>query len=190
VTIGDSGGDVDVFRCEVFPMSRVRWIGLGALALVLGHAPVPPAWRRGRRHHPLDRTRRAFGSADRRLRPGHRGVPRAPSTAWWRAGPTSVGEPPPSSAVRSWPRWWRCATFEGQRYCLGTGWTDRTRPRSARRRSACSSARSRAGRRPPRQAISPTYDALRQAARMSPVRAHGPSAPSSPGPPARWRRSG
>src|SRR5262249_49570688 len=67
----------------------------------------------------------------------------------------------------------RCATFEGQRYCLGSGWADRTQAQV--RASTLSMARSMA-RRPAARTPDVTstgdlsaYDALRQAARMSPA---------------------
>jgi hypothetical protein len=64
----------------------------------------------------------------------------------------------------------RCARFEGQRYCLGTGWTDRTQA-EVRARAVSLLERPAA-----RRAAVPTtgdlsaYDALRQAAQLSPVR--------------------
>jgi hypothetical protein len=62
----------------------------------------------------------------------------------------------------------RCATFEGQRYCLGTGWTDRTQGQ----------VRSQAMRQLQAPQLASTestgdlsaYDALRQDARLSPAR--------------------
>jgi hypothetical protein len=64
----------------------------------------------------------------------------------------------------------RCATFEGQRYCLGSGWTDRTQAQ-VRARSVTLLERGSAR----RAAVTTTgdlsaYDALRQAAALSPAR--------------------
>ena len=64
----------------------------------------------------------------------------------------------------------RCATFEGQRYCLGSGWTDRTQ---AQIRAQAVSVLERPAAR--RASVTTTgdlsaYDALRQAARLSPAR--------------------
>ncbi len=64
----------------------------------------------------------------------------------------------------------RCAVFEGQRYCLGVGWTDRTQAQvrasmttvATRQASRATPVAQRTG------AMSP-YDALRQTARLSPL---------------------
>jgi hypothetical protein len=63
----------------------------------------------------------------------------------------------------------RCATFDGQRYCLGSGWTDRTQAQ-VRARAVALLERPAAR----RTSITTTgdlstYDALRRAARMSPA---------------------
>jgi hypothetical protein len=63
----------------------------------------------------------------------------------------------------------RCARFEGQRYCLGTGWTDRT-PAQLRARTTTLVRRSSArGESLVATGDLSAYDALREAARMSPA---------------------
>jgi hypothetical protein len=62
----------------------------------------------------------------------------------------------------------RCATFEGQRYCLGTGWTDRTQ---AQVRAGLTRLATRQAARPERRTTTGDLSALaalRQAARLSP----------------------
>jgi hypothetical protein len=63
----------------------------------------------------------------------------------------------------------RCATFEGQRYCLGSGWTDRTQAQV--RASAAALLHGPAARRTTATDTGDlsAYDALRQAARRSPA---------------------
>ena len=86
----------------------------------------------------------------------------------------------------------RCATFEGQRYCLGHGLDRRTQ---AQVQATYDGPSSRAGPRRPTTSNGTgdlaTVDALRQAARMTPAGARGGrERPSSPRPRARWPRSG
>ena len=150
-------------------MSRVRWIGLGALALVLAMLPFLP------RGGGDDGTIRSTGHVARSgpLTAGYGRVTAAYRRTIDRvvaAGPTVGRGAATSSAGALVAEVVRCATFEGQRYCLGTGWTDRTQTqvraqavrlleRPVARRTAATTTGDLS-----------TYDALRQAARMSPAR--------------------
>ena len=147
-------------------MSRPRWISLGALALLLALLPFVP---RG-------------GGDEGTLRRADGPDPRAALTAGYgRLTPTAErtisrvvaagtklafsARTPARALVGDLVR---CAVFEGQRYCLGSGWTDRTQAQV--RRSAAAVAA--------RQATHPTpvrstgdlsmVAALRQAARLAP----------------------
>jgi len=106
-------------------MSRARWIALAALALVLALLPFVP---------------RGGGDDEGAIRKAAVPARQAPLTAGYgrltaaarreidrvvasdAARPLS-GRTPTRTLVGSLVR---CAVFEGQRYCLGTGWTDRT----------------------------------------------------------------
>ena len=77
----------------------------------------------------------------------------------------------------------RCADFEGQRYCLGTGWTDHAEAEVAGPRAAAATpARDRRAATETPATSTPT--ALAQRAALSPAARAAPSAPSSPRPPA------
>ena len=152
-------------------MSRTRWIVLGSFALILALLPLVP-------HHGRDDAgviRNAIAAP--RSAPATAGYGRV-TAADRRAidRVVSQGGTAERSAALSSPRAVvdevvRCTTFEGQRYCLGTGWTDRTEAqvqaravtvldRGAERRTT-TTARTTGD-------LS-AYDALRQAVRMSPV---------------------
>jgi len=152
-------------------MSRARWTALGVLVLLLALLPFVP--RDGGGHEGDGVSVRTTGSATSqapltagygRVTPAFRHTIEKVVSEGHTAGRVS-GTTSPRALVDDVVR---CATFEGQRYCLGTGWTDRTQ----------AEVRARAVRllehRAARQAAgSPTgdlsaYDALRQAARMSP----------------------
>jgi hypothetical protein len=164
-------------------MSRARWISLGALAVVLALLPFVPrgggdggalrtAGRHSERGHHTALTA-GYGRvtpADRRVI--DRVVSRDLSSP--RLSPTM----PARSLVQSLVR---CATFEGQRYCLGSGWTDQTQS-GLRARMGVVASRQAAAREAARRAAARTslpapvtstgelslLDALRQEARLSP----------------------
>ena len=148
-------------------MSRARWITLGALTLVLALLPFVP---------------RGGGTDEGTIRRAAGPDPHAPLTAGYgrltpayqreinrvvaagTTGPVSARTPARTLAGDLV----RCAVFEGQRYCLGSGWTDRTQAQ-VQRSTAAVAARQAAR---PTQATS-TGDlsmvaALRQAARLTP----------------------
>ena len=106
-------------------MSRARWISLGALLLGARPPPVRPARRRRAGDGP-PRRRRPSGQAP--LTAGYgRVTPAVPardrrSSSAGRAAQVSA-RTPARTLVGDLVR---CAVFEGQRYCLGSGWTDRT----------------------------------------------------------------
>ena len=122
VTIVDSGVEVTPEVSEVFPMSRPRWICLGALVLVLALLPFVPRGgavttapiRRGPpgpdRHAPLiagyGRVTPAFQREIDRVVDGRYGAARSRAR---------TRRPRPRRELV------RCADFEGQRYCLGIG---------------------------------------------------------------------
>ena len=149
-------------------MTRPRWISLGVLVLLLALLPFVP------RGGGVDGTIRTAGQARAegpltagygRLTPAYRRTIDRVVEAGLTAGRSATTTSPRAlvDAVV------RCATFEGQRYCLGTGWTDQTQSQ-VRARTASLLAQP-AARRP---AVSSTgdlstYDALRLAARMSPT---------------------
>ena len=148
-------------------MSRARWISLGALLSVLALLPFVP-----RGGGEPDTARRAAAPERQapltagygRVTPAfHRTIASVVSTS--SAAQVSARTP----ASRLVGDLVRCAVFEGQRYCLGSGWTDRTQPQVQRSLAAVAA----------RQAARPTrttgtgdlsmIDALRQAARMTPT---------------------
>jgi hypothetical protein len=148
-------------------MSRARWITLAALVLLLSLLPFVP---RG-------------GGGDGALRTAAEADATGPLTAGYGrvtaadrrtiasvvdAGATSGRVATGASTRALVDALVRCATFEGQRYCLGTGWTDRTQAqvqastlamlqRPASRRVTATSTGDLSA-----------YDAIRRAARMSP----------------------
>ncbi len=148
-------------------MSRARWITLGALVLVLALLPFVP-----RGGGTDDGTIRRTAGPDRhapltagygRLTPAYqREIDRVVAAGTSR----QVSARTPARTLTG--DLVRCAVFEGQRYCLGSGWTDRTQ--SQVQRSMAAVAARQAAR--PTQATS-TGDlsmiaALRQAARLTP----------------------
>lgn len=148
-------------------MSRARWISLGALALVLALLPFVP---HGGGHHE-GAIRRAVG-VDRhasltagygRLTPAYeREIRRV--VAAGPARPLSA-RTPARTLVGDLVR---CAVFEGQRYCLGSGWTDHTQAQ-VRRRAAVVAARQAARPTPATSTGDLTMvAALRRAARLTP----------------------
>src|SRR4051812_26839155 len=149
-------------------MSRVTWIALGVLVLLLSLLPFVP--RGGgddgaigttgarARTGPLTAGYGLLTPAYRRtidqVVAGGRTTPRLSS----KAGARTVGDP----GVR-------CATVDGQRYCLGSGWTDRTE--AAVRKGLLAGLRHQPS---GRTAVTPTgdvsaYAALVQRARMNPA---------------------
>ncbi len=145
-------------------MSRPRWISLGALLLVLALLPFLPHGG-----GEPDTARRTAKPEPAPLTAGYGRV--TPAFQRTIAAVVSAGSAPRVSA-RTPARTLvgdlvRCAVFEGQRYCLGSGWTDRTQAQVQRSMAGVAT----------RQAARPTrtttgdlsmIDALRQAARMSP----------------------
>jgi hypothetical protein len=149
-------------------MPRVRWISLTALVLLLSLLPFLP---------------RDGGDAGAVRTTSEATTPGPLTAGYGRVTPayrrtidrvvddrqTSGRITPGASARTLVDDVVRCATFEGQRYCLGTGWTDRTQAqvragtlrmlaRPAARRSAATSTGDLS-----------TYDAIRHAARLSPT---------------------
>ncbi|MGA8248261.1 MAG: hypothetical protein WB797_15255, partial [Nocardioides sp.] len=106
-------------------MSRARWISLGILLLLLALLPLVPhgGGDPGTIRTAGHRTGRAPLTAGYgRVTPAfQREIDRVVSdgAATGRVAPTASPRTLVDDVVR-------CATFEGQRYCLGTGWTDRT----------------------------------------------------------------
>ncbi len=152
-------------------MSRPRWISLGALLLVLALLPFLPHGG-----GEPDRARRADGP--QRQTPLTAGYGRVtPAFRRTIASVVSAGTARSVSA-RTPARTLvgdlvRCAVFEGQRYCLGSGWTDRTAAQV--RRSMTAVATRQAARQVARPSRTTStgdlsmIDALRHAARMSPT---------------------
>jgi hypothetical protein len=147
-------------------MSRPRWISLGALLLVLALLPFLPHGGGG-----ADTARRAAKPEHATaLTAGYGRV--TPAFQRTIADVVSAGSAPEVS-VRTPARALvgdlvRCAVFEGQRYCLGSGWTDRTQ---AQVRRSMATVAIRQAARPPRTTATGDLSmigALRQAARMSP----------------------
>jgi hypothetical protein len=148
-------------------MSRARWITLGALVLVLALLPFVP-----RGGGTDDGTIRRAAGPDRHvpLTAGYGRVTPAYQREISRvvaAGTTrQVSARTPARTLAG--DLVRCAVFEGQRYCLGSGWTDRSQTQVQRSMAAVAA----------RQAARPTQAtgtgdlsmiaALRQAARLSP----------------------
>jgi hypothetical protein len=152
-------------------MSRNRWIVLGALVLLLALLPLLP---RGGGEAGTIRTTGQTSSHATATGPLTAGYGRvtpaqrrtidevvARGRAAGRAATTS-----PRALVDDVVR---CATFEAQRYCLGTGWTDRTQSQ-VRAHTVALLDRSAARRTTTRTTGDlSTYDAVRQLARMSPA---------------------
>lgn len=153
-------------------MSRARWIapwiGLGVLVLLLALLPFVP---RG-------------GGDDGVIRRAVSSEPRGPLTAGYgRVTPAFrrtidrvVAEGPTSARTGTAPSdrtlvddLVRCARFEGQRYCLGTGWTDRTQAQVQRAALHALQRPAARGTVVTTTGDLSTYDALRQTARMSPT---------------------
>src|SRR4051794_3346868 len=153
-------------------MSRLRWIALGAFALLLGLLPFVPhgggddgTIRNTGRTAPehsrpaalsagYGRVTPAFRHTIDRLVSDSRTAPRLSRTAGARALVDAVV---------------RCARFEGQRYCLGSGWTDHTQAQVRNRTVAAMQHQATR-----RTAVTTTgdlsaYDELRQRAAMSPA---------------------
>jgi hypothetical protein len=151
-------------------MSRVRWIGLCALLLMLALLPFVP--RGGGDEGAIRTTGRAsrptpLTAGYGRVTPAYqRAIDRAVSrTTTARVAPTSAPRALVDDLVR-------CVVFEGQRYCLGTGWTQQTQAEVRARTAAL--VRHQAARATTTTAPTATGDltrlaALRQQARLSPA---------------------
>jgi hypothetical protein len=153
-------------------MSRLRWIALGVFVLLLGLLSFVP--HGGGDDGAIRTTGR---TADHRAEPEpltagygrvtpvfRRTIDRVVSEA--RTAPRLSRAASARSLVDSVVR---CATFEGQRYCLGSGWTDRTQTQVRER--TLSAWQHQAAR---RTDVTTTgdlsaYDELRQRAAMSPA---------------------
>jgi hypothetical protein len=148
-------------------MSRARWISLGVLVLLLALLPFVP--HGGGEDGTIRTTGQSPGAGP--LTAGYGSVTPAYRRAIDRVvdGGRAAGRIDPNASSRTLvDDVVRCATFEGQRYCLGTGWTDQTQSQ-VRARTVALLARPAAR----RASVTgtgdlSTYDALRQAARMSP----------------------
>jgi Peptidase_C39 like family len=148
-------------------MSRARWISLGVLVLLLALLPFAPGGGGD------DGAIRTAGDAPRQapLAAGYGRVTPAFRRTIDRVVTAArvTGRVSPHAPVRALvDDLVHCATFEGQRYCLGEGWTDRTQ-NQVRTRTAAIAAREAA-----RPALATTtgdlseLDALRQLAAMTP----------------------
>jgi len=152
-------------------MTRVRWIGLGILVLLLGLVPFIPrgggddgtARRAAAPTRPAAHTPLTAGYG--RVTPAYRHAIDRVVDAGLAAGRAARTASPRALVTDEV----RCATFEGQRYCLGQGWTHLTQAQVRRRTTAKAT----------RQASRPattrstgdlsTLERLRQVARMSPT---------------------
>jgi hypothetical protein len=149
-------------------MARVRWIGVGALLLTLAVLPLVPhgggdegairTTARGSRPAPLTagygRVTATFQRAIDRV------VTRASSA---RVTPTSTPRALVDDLVR-------CVVFDGQRYCLGTGWTQQTQAEVRARTTALAQRQAgRATTRPTATGDLTTLVSLRQQAQLSPA---------------------
>jgi hypothetical protein len=156
-------------------MSRLRWIALGVFALLLGLLPFVP--RGGGDDGTIRTAGRTAGHGSQAVRSAEpltagygtvtpafrRTIDRmvAETRSAPRLSRTADAKALVDAAVR-------CATFEGQRYCLGSGWTDSTQAQVRDR--TLSAIRNQPSR---RNDVTTTgdlsaYDALRQRAVMSP----------------------
>jgi hypothetical protein len=150
-------------------MSRARWISLGALVLLLAMLPFVP--RADGDDGTIRTTGQVAGSGP--LTAGYGRVTAAYRRTIDRVvdADHAAGRGAATTSARGLvDEVVRCATFEGQRYCLGTGWTDRTEAQV--RAQAVRVLESPAARRTAATTTGDlsTYDALQQAARMSPAR--------------------
>jgi hypothetical protein len=155
-------------------MSRARKLGLSVPVLLLSLVPLaPPSDAAGGALRRTAETPRNTGVTST-LTAGYGQV----STAYRRtidevveAGRTAERRVTPRSSPRALvDTVVRCATFEGQRYCLGTGWTDLSQAQVRAR--AVSELQGQAARQTGATTTGDlsAYDALREAARMSPAR--------------------
>ncbi len=148
-------------------MSRARWTALAVLALTLVLLPLLP---------------RGGGDDGGAIRPAAGPEPSVPLTVGYGRVTTATRQQisrvvatvaerrvsRTSSARRLVGDLVRCAVFEGQRYCLGSGWTDRTQAQ-VQTRLAAVAARQGADRGPATGTGDlPVLAALRQAAALSP----------------------
>ncbi|HEX4471353.1 MAG TPA: C39 family peptidase [Nocardioides sp.] len=145
-------------------MSRARIISLAVPFLLLTLVAPAPAGAAAGTHH-LVRQGTSLTAGYGRVTPAYRRTIDRVAADARAAGPVDRS----SSARALVDAVVRCATFEGQRYCLGSGWTDRTQ---AQVRAQAVSLLERPAARP--MAVTTTgdlsaYDALRQAARLSPT---------------------
>src|SRR5690349_17681605 len=116
-------------------MTRARWIGLGVLVLLLGLLPFIPrgggddgtARRAAAATRPAAHTPLTAGYG--RVTPAYRQAIDRVVDAGLAAGRTARTASPRALVADVV----RCATFEGQRYCLGQGWTHLTQAQVRRR---------------------------------------------------------
>jgi hypothetical protein len=150
-------------------MSRLRWIALGVFVLLLALLPLVPRGGEGDAgtiRPTVDRSASGplvagYGTVTPRFRAT---IDRVVADA--RTAPRFSRATSTRTMVDSVVR---CATFEGQRYCLGSGWTDRTQAQV--RNGMVSTLRHRTDRRsaPTTTGDLSAYDELRQRAAMSPA---------------------
>jgi hypothetical protein len=153
-------------------MTRVRLISLGVLVLLLALLPFVP---RGGGDDGDGEARRAAAPAVRTAGPALTAGYGRVTPAYRRtiARVVDAGQSSGRIAATASPRTLvaqtvRCATFEGQRYCLGQGWTRLTEAQVQRRTTALVARRSAKPATRQTTGDLSTLDAVRQTARMSP----------------------
>ena len=150
-------------------MSRARWIALGVFVLVLSALTLVPhgGGGDGSMRRTADQPRTGPLTAGYgRVTPAYRQViNRVVQQSRSASAPTASRNASPRALVDDVVQ---CATFEGQRYCLGSGWTDRTEAQ-VRNRTVSAMQRQASGRTGGTSTGDlSAYDAVRERAAMSP----------------------
>jgi Peptidase_C39 like family len=149
-------------------MSRVRWIALGVLVVLLSLFPLLP--RGGGEHGAIRTTGDRPGSGSLtagygRVTPTYqRTIDRVVASG--RSSPRLSSKAGARTVVDTVVR---CARFEGQRYCLGDGWTDRSPAAVRAGLVAAARYQARGGTTVRATGDLSAYDELLQRARMRPV---------------------